>query len=40
MKFSLAAVVAALLFCVQAETLQAQTINGAGSSAAAPIYTR
>ena len=40
MKFSLTAVIAALLLCVQAETLQAQTINGAGSSAAAPIYTR
>lgn len=38
MKKSLTAVFAALIFCVQVQALQAQTINGAGSSAAAPIY--
>jgi len=40
MKKSLPAVFAALLLCAQAGVLNAQTITGAGSSAAAPIYQR
>jgi len=40
MKKSLPAVFAALFLCVQAGVLNAQTITGAGSSAAAPIYQR
>jgi phosphate transport system substrate-binding protein len=38
MKNSLIAVVVALLLGTQVQALQAQSINGAGSSAAAPIY--
>jgi phosphate transport system substrate-binding protein len=38
MKKSLTAIFAAALFCLQATALLAQTISGAGSSAAAPIY--
>ncbi|MFC5523539.1 phosphate ABC transporter substrate-binding protein PstS [Polaromonas jejuensis] len=40
MKKSLSAVFAALLLCAQAGVLNAQTITGSGSSAAAPIYQR
>lgn len=38
MKKSLLAILSALLLCVQAGVVHAQTISGAGSSAAAPIY--
>ena len=38
MKKSLSAVFTAFLLCMQASALYAQTISGAGSSAAAPIY--